>query len=85
MTERSWWRSTRSGETQHPYGAGLRAELGFTPVYLRYNTGFHISQNGRDLADLLIQLCELWPVGSASHRRCRSRAGAGVRELIRGR
>jgi pimeloyl-ACP methyl ester carboxylesterase len=62
MTERSWWRRPRTGETQYPYGAGLRADLGFTPVYLRYNTGFHISENGRNLADLLNQLCELWPV-----------------------
>jgi pimeloyl-ACP methyl ester carboxylesterase len=45
-----------------PYGARLRRELGFTPVELRYNTGRHISENGRSLADLLEQLAQGWPV-----------------------
>jgi pimeloyl-ACP methyl ester carboxylesterase len=45
-----------------PYGARLRRELGFTPVELRYNTGRHISENGRSLADLLEQLVGAWPV-----------------------
>jgi pimeloyl-ACP methyl ester carboxylesterase len=38
------------------YGPRLAAELGVTPLYLRYNTGRHISLNGRDLADLLDRL-----------------------------
>lgn len=62
LTERSWWRPPRSGETLRPYGKRLRKDLGFTPVYLRYNTGLHISQNGQALADLLNELRELWPV-----------------------
>ena len=45
-----------------PYGAGLRRELGFSPVELRYNTGRHISENGLSLADLLEELVEAWPV-----------------------
>ena len=36
-------------------------DLGFTPVYLRYNTGLHISDNGQQLADMLAQLQLLWP------------------------
>src|SRR5829696_414544 len=47
------------GET---YGIRLREELGFTPVELRYNTGCHISENGRELADLLERLVAVWPV-----------------------
>ena len=42
--------------------ATLAAELGYTPVYLRYNTGRHTSQNGRELAALLGQLLAHWPV-----------------------
>ena len=61
MTERSWWRPPRTEETLRPYGKRLRKDLGFTAVYLRYNTGLHISQNGRALADLLNELVELWP------------------------
>src|SRR3954465_4115084 len=45
-----------------PYGAGLGEELGYTPLYLRYNTGLHISDNGRRLARLLEETVESWPV-----------------------
>jgi hypothetical protein len=43
------------------YGSLLRAELGLTPFYVRYNTGRHISQNGRELAALLEQLAAALP------------------------
>jgi len=62
MTERSWWRLPRDGESVGPYGARLHSDLGFTPVYLRYNTGVHISDNGKSLAALMDQLQALWPV-----------------------
>ena len=42
------------------YGRLLEAELGVTPLYLRYNSGLHISQNGRSLAALLEQLHEVY-------------------------
>lgn len=61
MTERSWWRPPRAEETLRPYGKRLRKDLGFTPVFLRYNSGLHISRNGQALADLLNQLLTLWP------------------------
>jgi pimeloyl-ACP methyl ester carboxylesterase len=61
LTELSWWRRPRTGDTYHPYGTRLRTDLGFTPVYLRYNTGLHISENGQALADLLNRLQTLWP------------------------
>ena len=35
------------------YGERLREDLGHTPVYARYNTGRHISDNGRALAAAL--------------------------------
>ncbi|HWS94514.1 MAG TPA: alpha/beta hydrolase [Mycobacterium sp.] len=62
MTERSWWRCPRDGESVGPYGVRLRSDLGVTPVYLRYNTGLHISDNGKALAALIDQLQTLWPV-----------------------
>ena len=62
MTERPWWRRPRDGESVRPYGTRLRSDLGFTPVYLRYNTGLHISDNGKALAALMDQLQTLWPV-----------------------
>lgn len=43
------------------YGEGLAKELGYTPVYLHYNTGLHTSVNGGQLAALLEQLLQVWP------------------------
>jgi pimeloyl-ACP methyl ester carboxylesterase len=57
------WRLGSLG--QHPtptYGARLREELGITPVYVRYNTGLRVSENGRELAGALERLAAEWPV-----------------------
>lgn len=62
LTERSWQRPPRTGEEVRPYGARLHDDLSFTPVHVRYNTGLHISDNGKALADLLNRLQTLWPV-----------------------
>ena len=37
----------------HDYGALLARTQGYTPLYLRYNTGLHVATNGRALAELL--------------------------------
>jgi len=59
-TEASW---RLRADAQGPgYGACLRRDLGHTPLELRYNTGLHISDNGRALAALLEELHEAWPV-----------------------
>jgi pimeloyl-ACP methyl ester carboxylesterase len=44
------------------FGKRLAAEAGFTPVYLRYNTGRHVSENGRELAAQMQALVAAWPV-----------------------
>jgi len=57
-TDEAW----KLGAGRHvPYGHRMEIELGYTPVYLRYNTGRHISENGRDLAALLEGLVAGWP------------------------
>ena len=43
------------------YGERLAMDLGYTPVYLRYNSGLHISENGRTVAALVEALVEAWP------------------------
>jgi triacylglycerol lipase len=43
------------------YGAALAADLGYTPLYLRYNSGRAIADNGADLAALLEQLVDAYP------------------------
>lgn len=46
----------------HDHGAYLAGALGFTPVYLRYNTGRHTSVNGAELSAQLSELVARWPV-----------------------
>jgi hypothetical protein len=46
----------------HDHGAALAQALGCTPLYLHYNSGRHISSNGRDFADLLERTLAHWPV-----------------------
>ncbi len=57
-------------ETEHAWRLGgrptyaerLEADLGCSSVQVRYNSGLHISQNARQLNDLLHRLVEHWPV-----------------------
>ncbi|MCW2968349.1 MAG: hypothetical protein JWM71_2121, partial [Solirubrobacteraceae bacterium] len=56
-TDRSWALGGRA-----TYGERLAADLGYTPVYVRYNTGRHISENGAALAAGLGELLGGWPV-----------------------
>lgn len=55
------WDSQYEGNAVN-HGERLAAELGLTPIYLRYNSGLHVSQNGRELALQLEQLLGHWPV-----------------------
>ena len=51
-----------AGRQQSTYGELLAGERDVTPVYVRYNTGRHISTNGRELAAKLQRLVSVWPV-----------------------
>src|SRR6266542_3337844 len=46
----------------HDHGAALSRALGYDALYLHYNTGLHVSENGRAFAALLERLVEAWPV-----------------------
>jgi pimeloyl-ACP methyl ester carboxylesterase len=50
------------GKRGTSYGSRLQADLGTTPLYVRYNTGLHVSDNGRQLARLLDRVVSEWPV-----------------------
>lgn len=45
----------------HDHGAALACDLGWTPIYLHYNSGLHVSTNGRAFAARLEALVEQWP------------------------
>jgi pimeloyl-ACP methyl ester carboxylesterase len=47
--------------TRVDYGTLLARDRSFSALYLRYNTGLHISENARELSQLLDLLCEHWP------------------------
>jgi len=49
---------TRQG---HDHGAALARELGWTPLYLHYNSGLRVAENGRRFAELLEGLLANWP------------------------
>jgi len=57
----SIWRE-RDAVTGTPTSFGERLEpLGYTPLALRYNSGLHISENGRALSTLLSELVAAYP------------------------
>lgn len=56
MNDLQW---TRDG---HDHGAMLAEALGYTPLYLHYNSGRAIADNGRRFAELLETLHAQWPV-----------------------
>ncbi|MCC7069080.1 MAG: alpha/beta hydrolase [Burkholderiales bacterium] len=60
MNDLRWQREVEGGT--HDHGLALQRDLGFTPVYLRYNTGLHVSTNGQLLAQALATLAAAWPV-----------------------
>jgi pimeloyl-ACP methyl ester carboxylesterase len=55
MNDLQW---SRAG---HDHGVALGRDLAFTPVYLHYNSGLHVSINGHALAQLLEHLVGQWP------------------------
>jgi pimeloyl-ACP methyl ester carboxylesterase len=56
MNDLQW---TRRG---HNHGHALARDFGYTPIGVHYNSGLHVSTNGRRLALLLEQLVDVWPV-----------------------
>ena len=56
MNDLHWGRNGRNP------GVALARELRWTPLHLHYNTGLHVSTNGRALAGLLEKLASEWPV-----------------------
>jgi triacylglycerol lipase len=61
--EGSWaYRDPAYPEHETSYGARLAADLGYTPLFVRYNTGLAIDENGQHLAALLAALVTAYPL-----------------------
>ena len=56
MNDLQW----QNGDYNH--ASVLARALGYTPIFVRYNTGLHTSQNGQALSELLDALVAAWPV-----------------------
>ena len=61
MNDRQWSVARPDGSV-HDHGAALQKDLGYTAVYLRYNTGLHVAENGKAFAAALDELMAAWPV-----------------------
>ncbi|MFB2864906.1 esterase/lipase family protein [Aeromonas sp. MdU4] len=59
MNDLQW--QTRYQDEPVNHGDSLAKALGYVPLYLRYNSGLPIAQNGEALALLLEQLVAHWP------------------------
>lgn len=64
-TEWSWCLEADGyhGDPATTFGTLLEHDLGFTPVYVRYNTGRRVAHSGRALAEGLERLFSAYPVG----------------------
>lgn len=57
MNDQQW-----SSGVNDDFGTRMGRDFGYSALRLRYNSGRHISENGRDFAALLETLCAAWPV-----------------------
>src|SRR5208282_4453 len=46
----------------HDHGTALARDLGYTPIYLHYNSGRNVADNGAEFAGQLETLAAQWPV-----------------------
>ncbi|MGD0671856.1 MAG: alpha/beta fold hydrolase [Candidatus Binatus sp.] len=62
--EQSWrfFAEETYGDRETTYGSLLEQDRGYTPLYLRYNSGLHVSENGALLAETMEELVNAWPV-----------------------
>lgn len=61
MTDAQWLEGSEDGASLD-LSVAVAGKLGYTPVFVRYNTGLHVSLNGRELSKQLDQLLKNWPV-----------------------
>ncbi len=52
MNDQQWLRQG------HDHGLALQRDLGLVPLYLLYNSGLHISENGKQFSILMNNLCQ---------------------------
>ncbi len=59
VSDETMWTFPKSTED---YGSQLKNDFGYSPLYVRYNSGLHISDNGKNLDRLLSDLLKHSPI-----------------------
>ena len=67
---------------QHDHGQALHASLAVTPIYLRYNSGLAVYQNGEQLAGILTEFIEALPKHKSIQYLCHSMGGLVMRSAM---
>jgi hypothetical protein len=80
MNDLQWSAKTKTTSKNH--AEALAKEFGYTPVYLRYNTGLSIAENGRQLSEQLDALMVLAPKLGEISVLCHSMGGLVIRSAL---
>jgi triacylglycerol lipase len=62
LAENEEWWQTGEADDRVDFGRRLAADLDASVLYPRYNSGRHVADNGRELARLLAEVTDNWPV-----------------------
>ena len=62
LVENEEWWHTEAADDRIDFGRGLAQDLDASVLYVRYNSGRPVADNGRDLAQLLADVADNWPV-----------------------
>ena len=66
----------------HDHGQALQQDAGMTPIYLRFNSGLAVYQNGQQLAAMLQQFFAHLPADKQLHVLCHSMGGLVMRSAM---
>lgn len=76
------WRRPNHDQSYHDHGHALQQDLGLSPIYLRYNTGQAVFDNGQQLAAQLREFCRHLPADIQLHVLCHSMGGLVMRSAM---
>ncbi len=66
----------------HDHGESLASDLGFFPVYLHYNSGLHVSENGLEFSEIIEKLINQLPAGTEIYFLAHSMGGLLCRSAL---
>ena len=76
------WNRPSHDQSTHDHGQALQQDLALSPIYLRYNTGQAVFDNGQQLAAQLQLFCQQLPADKQLHVLCHSMGGLVMRSAM---